>query len=502
MDIELRIMKEREKLEIGNSALKIQRLILVAGMALLISDLCRPTLAVDWYVATNGTGLGTNGWANATNNLQGLITNPAVIAGDTIWVSNGVYDSGGITNYPSGSDQTTRVVITKAITLQSQNNDPTNTIIKGAWHPITTNGQSAVRCVYMAADSTLIGFTLTNGATLSPNSSRNSGGGVYCPSITPVISNCIITGNSAYYAGGGAYYGTLRNCTLTANFAWGFGGGGTCYSVLTNCTFIGNYAFYSSSIRGGGAYYSTLYNCVLISNNTLIGNSHGGGAGNSKLFNCTLIGNRGVTYGGATIDCTLSNCTLTSNYGAQGGAAIWGTLYNCTMIGNSAGYGGGTEGSTLYNCFLAGNSVSYNGGGADACTLYNCTLVGNRAGNAGGGGGAYGSTLSGCIIYFNNASSASNWASCTFTNSCTAPSNSGWAVGNIVGDPMFVNTNIGNYRLSSRSPCVNAGTNFSWVTNSTDLRGKDLDGRPRVKYGTVDMGAYEHIRAGTIYGVR
>ena len=256
MDIELRIMKEREKLEIGNSALKIQRLILVAGMALLISDLCRPTLAVDWYVATNGTGLGTNGWANATNNLQGAIDKSA--ASDTIWVSNGLYAAGGTNNWPAGALLTNRLAITKAVTVRSKDNNPTNTIIMGSG-PI---GPAAIRCVYMAANSTLIGFTLTNGAT-APASDwwlyHDYGAGVYCPDVTPVISNCIITGNSAGN-GGGAARGTLRNCRLTGNSAGQ--GGGVASSVLYNSLLTGN----SASSLGGGGHGATFYNCTLISN--------------------------------------------------------------------------------------------------------------------------------------------------------------------------------------------------------------------------------------------
>ena len=52
----------------------------------------------------------------------------------------------------------------------------------------------------------------------------------------------------------------------------------------------------------------------------------------------------------------------------------------------------------------------------------------------------------------------------------------------------------GNYRLSANSPCVNTGTNQFWMTDSCDL-----DGRTRICYGTVDMGAYERIYDGTIY---
>ncbi len=489
MNAELQIMKAREKFKIGDSALKIQRFGLAVGLALLMSGLCRPTRAADWYVATNGTGQGTNGWADATNSLQGAVDNPLVTNGVTIWVSNGVYGAGGITNNPAGSILTNRLAITKAITVRSKDNDPTNTIIKGAWDPAATNGPAAVRCVYMIAGSSLIGFTLTNGATLTSISYNMPGGGVYCPSTSPVISNCIITGNSAYSAGGGAYYGTLRNCTLAGNFAWVSGGGGAYNSVLTNCALIGNYVFYSGSIIGGGAAYSTLYNCTLTSNRAIVGNSHGGAAAQSALYNCILTGNSAVTRGGATFRCTpLYNCIVTGNSAGEGGGGVWGdstgiqnlySLYNCMLSGNSGGYGGGARYMSLYNCTVAGNSAATAGGGVSDCTMYNS------------------------VVYLNTAPSGSNWyGAVSFTNSCTASNVPGWAAGNIAADPVFINSGAGNYRLAARSSCVNAGTNYSWMTDSNDVRSKDLDGRQRLRYGVVDMGAYEHIRAGTIYGVR
>ena len=37
----------------------------------------------------------------------------------------------------------------------------------------------------------MVGFTLTNG-------SADNGGGVYCESTSAVLSNCVLTGNSAW----------------------------------------------------------------------------------------------------------------------------------------------------------------------------------------------------------------------------------------------------------------------------------------------------------------
>src|SRR5207302_10778144 len=52
-------------------------------------------------------------------------------------------------------------------------------------------------------------------------------------------------------------------------------------------------------------------------------------------------------------------------------------------------------------------------------------------------------------------------------------------------DPGFVHGS-GYPRLRPNSPCINTGNN-SYVTSATDL-----DGRPRIVGGTVDIGAYEY----------
>ncbi len=461
-------------------------------LVFLLTGLLRSAPAVDWYVATNGAGLGTNGWAYATNNLQGAIGKSAI--NDTIWVSNGVYDTGGLTNYPSSSYLTNRLVINKAITVRSKDNDPANTVIKGAWDPVATNGPAAVRCVYMSAGS-LIGFTITNGATLTNGTVDLCGGGVYCSDTTPVISNCVIVGNRSVgsynagpYGGGGAWFGTLRNCTLAKNFS--LNGGGAMRSALYNCSLISNSAVFNggtggSTARGGGANWSTLYNCALIGNTST---ESGGGAGYlSTLYNCTLIGN--------------------SSSAGNGGGANDSDLYNCTLTSNTAssGLGGGANSSDLFNCLVTGNFAD-GGGGAYAGTAYNCTVVGNRSNND--GGGVRLASVYNSIVYFNTSTTrtSTNSYGGSFTYSCTiGPVVAG--AGNISEDPMLVDKGsafgtshiAGNYRLAARSPCINAGTFYSWMSDGS-VRSKDLDYMQRVRYGTVDMGAFENVRAGSIYG--
>jgi hypothetical protein len=163
--------------------------------------------------------------------------------------------------------------------------------------------------------------------------------------------------------------------------------------------------------------------------------------------------------------------------------------------------GGGVNNAACTNCLIVGNYAKHDGGGASGGSLINCTVVNNAAG--GGGGGVYNGQMWNSIIYFNTAgwgSTYNNWykdSSIAFTNCCTMPTNSaGWAVGNITNNPMLADTNSGNYRLTSASPCINAGTNEPWMNGAVDL-----DGHHRIDIfsGMVDMGCYEYLPAGSMY---
>ncbi len=303
----------------------------------------------------------------------------------------------------------------------------------------------------MANGAVLAGFTLTNGAT----SELQSGGGVHCESFQEAVSNCVLTGNSADYRGGGSFRGYLKNCTLRRNSNAGdhsFGG-------------------------GGGAYSGRLDNCMLIENRSI---KDGGGA--NGFFD-------GIT---------LSNCTLVGNVAlGHGGGAFRANLYNCMVVSNSAGWGGGANLGTLRNCALLGNEAFYGGGGVaggddlnlGSVFLNNCSLVGNIGYN-GGGGADYEAVLSNCILYDNTGlffEGKDNYTGlCQLNYSCTT-SLPASGIGNITNAPLFVDLANGNLRLQSNSPCINSGRNVS----AGYPRYLDLDGNPRISGGTVDIGAYE-----------
>jgi len=293
-------------------------------------------------------------WATAAHVIQEAVD--AAVAGDEIVVTNGVYATGGS---PVGTNTlVNRVAVDKPLVLRSVNG-PEVTIIQGAQAPGGGNGDGAIRCVYLATNAVLSGFTLTNGATRTEGDpwqtgwqgEQDSGGGIWCESVNSIVTNCLLTGNSAHRYGGGAWRGTLNNCMLTGNSAE-YGGGaasywgdywgeysGTTDCVLNNCVLRNNSAF----AAGGGAYAGTLNNCVLTDNSA--GADGGGHAGRSVgqpyhefllgvLNNCTLTGNTALRHGGGVSWSMVNNCIVyhnkacspaTANYYGPGGPVFLGT---------------------------------------------------------------------------------------------------------------------------------------------------------------------------------
>jgi hypothetical protein len=424
-------------------------LALRAAAATLYVDISNPTPVAPY----------TN-WLTSATNIQDAVD--AANLNDLILVTNGIYQTGGRV---VSEVLTNRVALTKPVMVQSVNG-PVVTAIVG--NPVFSD--SAVRCVYMTNGATLIGFTLTNGGTRDtyPLTFESYGGGAWCESTSCLLSNCVLVGSVAVGMAGGAYGGTLSTCIISGNHCLGSGGGvNTC--ILNNCTLTNNVA----GGDGGAAAASTLYGCVLSRNSSSYG---GGGARWSYLSNCVLSANSGSVGGGAC-QSTLDNCLLTGNVASRGGGANLSTLNNSLITGNTA-----------YNGSLSTGAASY-GGGLDEGTANNCTFVGNSVQHAprswvyAGGGASY-SVLNNCVLYFNSGSGTPNWAgSPTLTHCCTIPLPSG--PGNITNAPLFVDQAGGNYHLQTNSPCINAGNNAA-VASLTDL-----DGNPRIRGGTVDMGAYE-----------
>jgi hypothetical protein len=447
------------------------------GWLVLAAFLTNTSLAATFFVSVSNStpAWPFDSWANAATNIQNAVD--VSTNGDLILVNDGVYASGGRVVYGS---LTNRVVVNKAVTVQSVNGPAVTTIQGYRGSPGSVAYSNSVRCVYMTANAVLDGFTVANGGTLSAGTDVRllSGGGVFCESTNAVLANCLLAGNlcasaSSTGGGGAVYQGALFNCVLSNNWT-------TNYNAL-----------------GGAAYKSALSHCLVISNS----GSFGGGAAFSTLNDCTVTGNAllggSTCWGGGTYMCIANHCLIAGNFATAaiasfGGGDCGGELNYCVLSnnwsnGSATGRGGGSyqfqaSGSVtnwLNNCLVTSNYSRGDGGGvysvSPGSVMTNCTIVGNAT--AGKGGGVQGGALVNSIIYGNYCPAgvygySSNVYGATLSNCWTS-------------DPLFVDPAGNDFHLQNNSPCINAGNN-AYVTTDTDL-----DGKPRLVGGTVDIGAYE-----------
>ncbi|MFH0944580.1 MAG: choice-of-anchor Q domain-containing protein [Planctomycetota bacterium] len=330
----------------------------------------------------------------------------------------------------------------KRITVKSTDG-PLTTVIDG-------HGAGSV-AVFTSCEqnrTTLEGFTLTNGSgTLLTNGEwQVRGGAIYIDGACPTIRNNVITSNTATTNGGAIACVGAGNAYIFDN------------SISNN----------AASIRAGGIY--CWQSSPRIEGNFLSGNRAEAGGGI-----CVLSG-----------EPEILNNTFSHNIADLSGGGLYASgtfeVANCVFDGNTAVfYGGGIQqdGGTLRvtNCTLFDNSATNSGGGLyslDPNTLVtNCILWGNTA-------------LNGPQI----------WSTPTVTWCDVEGGFTG--LGNLALDPLFVNAPAGDFHLTRRSPCIEAGDSLAPF-----LPDFDLDGNPRVLLGwlpcprthtaTVDMGAHEFL---------
>ena len=359
--------------------------------------------ATTYYVNVNNPTPASpyTNWSTASISIQSAVN--LATNGDLVLVTNGFYQNEPPREYVDTNEDATimaRIGISSGVTVSSVNG-PAFTLIQG--YPFT--------CVFLAANATLSGFTLTNG--IAEDSDPPFGGGAYCQTTLAIITNCMICTNvSPEGSGGGVFSGTLNNCILSNNFAE-YVGGGSFNSVLNHCILVGNTVFYNS---GSGAFGGTLNNCVLASNTV------------------SYDGSSEYSIGGAACSNVLNNCLLLYNfaYGDEASAAAGCVLTNCTIAENRF-VPGADEIPVLHSCILRNCILYYNG--------Y----------NGFGGTGIYGGS--------------------DLKNCCAEPAFGfhGGSNNNFTNAPLFVNTNS-DFHLQSGSPCINAGNNV-FVSSTTDFDG-------------------------------
>jgi Concanavalin A-like lectin/glucanases superfamily/FG-GAP-like repeat/HYR domain len=264
--------------------------------------------------------------------------------------------------------------------------------------------------------------------------------------------------NGCDSAGGGVYNtgnGVLSNCVVTGNTAFGGEGGAGIYNesdlLIVDCSIVGNTA--TNNARGGGIY--TVGNLLVVINSLITDNSsqrEGGGlyvtSSDAALTNVTFSGNNSATNGGGIYlssfgDFVAASVTIASNTAAAAGGGIYdddndeGELKNTIVAGNTASSGPDVEGMLV--------SLGHN-------------LIGDGSGSSGFVDGTMGDQVG----------------------------TSGSPINPLLGPLQNNGGPTLTHALPPGSPALNSGTND--LAPLTDQRGA---GFARINAGTIDIGAYE-----------
>jgi predicted outer membrane repeat protein len=427
-----------------------------------------------YYVKPGGNdaAAGTS-WIAAFATLQHALS--VATPGSQVWVAAGTYKP------TTTSDRSISFQLKNGVevfggfagteTSLSQRNWQTNvTVLSG---DIDGDGTLASNSYHVVVGNTfatavLDGFTITGGNA----DGGQEGGGIYCSSGYPMLSNLIVSGNYSSDQGGGMYSilgsPTLWNVSFTAN---------------------------SSANRGGGFFAErgspTFINCTFTHNSSLQGGAISSGDGtypntsSIKLTHTVFKNNSATNFGGA----------VDMQYGTA-------SFNNVLFYQDTASSGGGisiTSGSSIFS------NVTFNGNSA----------TGTYAPNGEGGGGIYlwlsTAVLKNVILWANSGSPLFNGEVLSSMNSTvtlyhclvqdSTNSRGGFGVldlhggvdvdsgGNVFTNPVFVNAGTRDLRLSAGSPAIDAGIK-TVVTSTTDLNGS-----PRIIGSAVDMGAFEYQSA-------
>jgi hypothetical protein len=450
------------------------------GAALLVLALRPPARAVIHYVSVAGSSTPPyTSWSTAATSVHVAVG--YAVPGATIIVAKASYDC------------STELWMTNPVTIRGYSG-PQQTMLDGG---------NLGRCARLAASNVVLdGISFVHGHA-------DYGGGLYGQGNNILITNCIFRNNTAWY-GGGLF---LRRSD----------------ALVTHCTIVSNIAYNPDpptsdwpKSGGGGVFCEdapTRFERCLIAHNrstNAAANGEGGGmlffrpdwtssmAATAVVAEC-VVSNNWTDYTGGGVACFGWDFYTTDFYDVQ--------IHRTLFAGNSAQHGGGFyhcywgTRPVLYNCLLKNNTASGNGAGIRIYSTYydelnqqvsryeNCTVIYNADTNN------YAVFASGsvmemynCIVWSNDTLSAIRTdpdglgAQQNVSYSCVEGGYAGMAPapGNINTNPLFADTEAQDWCLTADSPCIDRGTNHTWMW--TDV---DYPGRARIFNGRVDMGAGE-----------
>jgi hypothetical protein len=448
-----------------------------------------PVYASVIYVRPSGNDANDGlSWALAKKTVQAAVN--AANQGDEIWVAAGTYPEHikNKTTGPSGSEVAVDTALYGGFagteTERTQRNWQTNlTILDGGGAAAPTVNGSVIIIDSLATQATRIdGFVITGGHGIAA-------GGIFISVAGPVITNNTIKRNSSNVGGGILIY----NFKITEPKV---------HPVITNNAIYNNYAIEAGGgiVVVGSERLGNLYGPVapLISRNSIFWNVsafHGGGIGiyghaapqitNNYIFSNTAAYDEANYMGnGGGIYATSRDVDDTPLEYAVCAPVIVGNV----IAANGANYGGGIQ---LWDTdvehggipVVTNNSVFGNSGtGISWVTtkpiIQNNLIAYNSRGLEQGDSESAAQALRNNCVYGNEL-----WEEKTDYNGLADQTGIN---GNISADPKMANYKIGNFRLQTGSPCVDAGYSAAIGEGWTDL-----DGQARIIGSAVDIGADE-----------
>jgi len=362
------------------------RICLVTSILLLFA-LCTSTMGKTIYVDDDAAGANEgSSWLNAYKYLQDALADANSAQKPVeIRVAQGIYKPDQGKNQTLGNREATFQLI-NGVTLKGGyaglgEPDPNardielyETILTGdlngddaqvlelldlLYEPTRAENSYHVVAGICTDDTTVLdGFNITAGNANGPESAdpNSNGAGMYNFQSSPMVINCVFTGNSARWSGAG-----MHNIFSSP--------------VVINCIFNKNSAGTSSGGHGGGMYNNSDSNPILT--NCRFSSNWAGQGGGIDALCCAPIAN----------SCKFTNNSANFGGGVQYSNSIGPKFFGCTFSGNSAHRGAAARfiksSPILTNCLFAGNSANYGGAIAftnmSTPTLANCTFAANTA---------------------------------------------------------------------------------------------------------------------------
>jgi PKD repeat protein len=444
------------------------------GIPFLFAIAASSARAAILHVQPNGNDAANGAaWAQAKKTVGAALN--AAASGDQVWVAAGTYVErvtikGGVALYGGFAGSETTLDQRDAVKNRSILNGGTNGVV------ISMTG---------AGPGTRVdGLVITGGSGIL-------GGGISSVTSSPVIANNRIVQNTVNAGAGAGIYITgaflvsttqafqpvITNNLIYANRAFGDGAGIAvdCASpLIANNVVLFNLA--SGNCGGIGFWRATR---AIVTDNLIEANAAGAVPGSLGLGGGILATSNDLNGRPCATcsDCasvpTIANNIIAANGAQDGGGVFLGDaklqnptgaiVVNNTIVANTgSGILWVNTGPAIYN-----NIVTFNSGGLQRNDTSEATIENNDV---------YGNTVLGAVMDYVGLPAA------TGQN------------GNISGDPIFANYQIGDFHLQSASPCINAGLNAAVLAGWPEIGGGS-----RVVGGVVDIGANESI--GTSYNV-